>query len=245
MTSLSAMRPLVRDLNRGSLVCVSRFAAPLSFSTSSNSRSQSQIRQTFLSIVSPFVVNNGSLTRSNLMRLNLRLFSSSSSLLSSQSSSPRKSEGSDSSSNSNANASVLETSTDDSPSSSESTESTEDASQPLTRAARIRRATAEYGVVVPVFHISLALTSLGFFYVLVSAGVDFDALFALFGVDSNRFAAGVSTFALAYAVHKLFAPVRIGITLAVAPLLVKWMRRNVTPVLTEWARRVKALAKRD
>jgi len=129
------------------------------------------------------------------------------------------------------------------------------------RAARLKRAAAEYGVVVPIFHISLALTSLGFFYVLVSAGVDFDALFALFGVDGGDSAgddgnengssdsgrssggnlvAGVSTFALAYAVHKLFAPVRIGVTLSVAPLLVKWTRKNVTPKLVKWSAGVKA-----
>jgi len=103
---------------------------------------------------------------------------------------------------------------------------------------------AEYGVVVPVFHVSLALTSLGLFYALVSAGVDFDWLFSRFGVESNRLATGVSTFALAYAVHKLFAPLRIGITLSVAPLLVKWMRAHVTPVVVRWVGGLKALIKR-
>merc|ERR1712126_458493 len=115
---------------------------------------------------------------------------------------------------------------------------------PLTRAARLKRAVAEYGVVVPVFHVSLALTSLGLLYALVSAGVDFDWLFSRFGVESNRLATGVSTFALAYAVHKLFAPLRIGITLSVAPLLVKWMRAHVTPVAVRWVGGLKALIKR-
>lgn len=114
-------------------------------------------------------------------------------------------------------------------------------SSPPSRAARLRRAVAEYGVVVPIFHISLALTSLGFFYVLVSAGVDFDGVFAFFGVQENKFVSGVSTFAFAYGAHKLFAPVRIGITLSVAPLLVKWMRRNITPVVVRWVGAVKKL----
>ena len=61
-----------------------------------------------------------------------------------------------------------------------------DPSLPLTRAARLKRAVAEYGVVVPIFHISLALTSLGFFYVLVSAGVDFNVVFAFLGVEENK-----------------------------------------------------------
>lgn len=43
--------------------------------------------------------------------------------------------------------------------------------------------------------------------------------------DSNlSMAAGVSTFVIAYAVHKVFAPFRIGITLTSTPLIVRYLR---------------------
>ena len=37
-------------------------------------------------------------------------------------------------------------------------------------------------------------------------------------------AAGATTFVIAYAVHKVFAPVRIGITLSSAPFIVRYLR---------------------
>lgn len=37
-------------------------------------------------------------------------------------------------------------------------------------------------------------------------------------------ATGASTFVIAYAVHKVFAPVRISITLAAAPFIVRYLR---------------------
>lgn len=38
-------------------------------------------------------------------------------------------------------------------------------------------------------------------------------------------AAGASTFVIAYAVHKVFAPVRIAITLTATPFIVRYLRR--------------------
>lgn len=41
----------------------------------------------------------------------------------------------------------------------------------------------------------------------------------------SKVAAGTSTFVVAYALHKLFAPVRISITLLSVPLIVRYFRR--------------------
>ena len=43
-------------------------------------------------------------------------------------------------------------------------------------------------------------------------------------LKNNYIAAGAGTFALAYGVHKIFAPVRISITLGTVPFLVKYLR---------------------
>lgn len=44
-------------------------------------------------------------------------------------------------------------------------------------------------------------------------------------VVQSKLAAGASTFVLAYGVHKLFAPVRISITLVSVPFIVQYCRK--------------------
>lgn len=44
-------------------------------------------------------------------------------------------------------------------------------------------------------------------------------------IISSKVAVGGSTFFLSYAVHKMFAPFRIGITLTVAPLIAIYLRK--------------------
>jgi len=41
----------------------------------------------------------------------------------------------------------------------------------------------------------------------------------------SKLATGASTFVIAYAVHKVFAPVRMATTLAATPLIVRYLRR--------------------
>jgi hypothetical protein len=44
---------------------------------------------------------------------------------------------------------------------------------------------------------------------------------------SNKAAAGAaSTFVIAYAIHKVFAPVRISITLGATPFIVRYLRKK-------------------
>lgn len=99
----------------------------------------------------------------------------------------------------------------------------------LTQRQKLKRAVKEYGPVVIIFHICIALTSLGFFYMLVSMGVDVIGILRKLGVSEaildSSVAAGASTFVIAYAVHKMFAVPRIGITLTCAPIIVRKLRK--------------------
>lgn len=45
-------------------------------------------------------------------------------------------------------------------------------------------------------------------------------------VLASKAGTGASTFVVAYAVHKIFAPVRISITLGATPFLVRMMRKR-------------------
>ena len=60
------------------------------------------------------------------------------------------------------------------------------------------------------------------------SGLDVISILGKLGVGQSilesRVAAGASTFVVAYAVHKVFAPVRIAITLTCTPFIVRYLR---------------------
>ncbi|XP_004068740.1 protein FAM210B, mitochondrial [Oryzias latipes] len=95
---------------------------------------------------------------------------------------------------------------------------------------QLKKVFKEYGAVGVSFHIGMSLMSLGMFYLLVSSGIDMAAILCKVGfseaVVQSKMAAGTSTFVLAYAIHKLFAPVRISITLVSVPLIVRYLRKT-------------------
>ncbi|XP_028591077.2 protein FAM210B, mitochondrial [Podarcis muralis] len=97
------------------------------------------------------------------------------------------------------------------------------------KSQQLKKVFKEYGAVGVVFHVGISLMSLGMFYLAVSSGVDMTAILSKLGFDDalvqSKLAAGTSTFVLAYAIHKLFAPVRISITLVSVPLLVRYFRK--------------------
>ncbi|XP_051887513.1 protein FAM210B, mitochondrial [Pristis pectinata] len=99
----------------------------------------------------------------------------------------------------------------------------------LNKSQQLKQVFKEYGAVGVVFHTGISLASLGIFYLAVSSGVDVTAILYKMGfneaVVQSRMAAGTSTFVIAYAVHKVFAPVRMSITLVSVPLIVRYFRK--------------------
>ncbi|XP_072132808.1 protein FAM210B, mitochondrial [Mobula birostris] len=99
----------------------------------------------------------------------------------------------------------------------------------LNKSQQLKQVFKEYGAVGVVFHTGISLASLGIFYLAVSSGVDMTAILYKMGfnetVVQSRMAAGTSTFVIAYAVHKVFAPLRISITLVSVPLIVRYFRK--------------------
>jgi len=100
----------------------------------------------------------------------------------------------------------------------------------LSTGSKLKIAIRDYGGTVLVFHITMSLMSLGTCYLLVSSGLDLMVIDLLekVGVSESilrsKITAGGSTFVLAYAIHKVFAPVRLGITLTAVPFIVKKLR---------------------
>ncbi|XP_066833348.1 protein FAM210B, mitochondrial-like isoform X1 [Anser cygnoides] len=81
----------------------------------------------------------------------------------------------------------------------------------LNKSQQLKKVFKECGAVGVSFHVGISSVSLGIFYPAASSGVDMTAVlfkpgFSESSLQSKR-AAGTSTFLLAYAIHKLFAPV--------------------------------------
>jgi len=107
--------------------------------------------------------------------------------------------------------------------------SSSSSSEPPSRREKLKKAVTQYGPTVIIFHVTISLASLGLFYLLVSSGIDVVKLvenlpYVGEKMSSNSVATGASTFVIAYAVHKVFAPVRISITLGSVPLIVRFLR---------------------
>ncbi|EDS30582.1 conserved hypothetical protein [Culex quinquefasciatus] len=105
----------------------------------------------------------------------------------------------------------------------------------VSRKDRLKKAVKEYGSTVIVFHVGISLASLGACYLLVSSGIDVVALLERFGWGDSALAskagAGAGTFVIAYAIHKVFAPVRISITLGATPLIVRALRKPLVDLV--------------
>uniref|UniRef100_A0A8B9VG61 DUF1279 domain-containing protein n=2 Tax=Anas TaxID=8835 RepID=A0A8B9VG61_9AVES len=81
----------------------------------------------------------------------------------------------------------------------------------LNKSHELKKVFKECGAVGVSFHVGISSVSLGISYLAVSSGVDMTAVLCKLGFSESSLqtkrAAGTGTFLLAYAIHKLFAPV--------------------------------------
>ncbi|KAJ7374777.1 hypothetical protein OS493_005127 [Desmophyllum pertusum] len=109
------------------------------------------------------------------------------------------------------------------------TKSHEENGKKLALKDRLKFVVAEYGTTAIVFHVSISLTSLGLCYTAVKSGIDVQAALQSIGVSStvteSGVATGASTFVVAYACHKVFAPLRMFMTITCTPLIVRKLRK--------------------
>ena len=94
---------------------------------------------------------------------------------------------------------------------------------------RFKALIRDYGVTAVVFHVTISLVSLGICWLLVNSSLPMEDIFVWLGIHqklgSLTEAASASTnFVVAYALHKSFALVRLSITAACVPILVKFLR---------------------
>lgn len=126
----------------------------------------------------------------------------------------------------------------------------DDKQQVLSKKDQLKIAFRDYGSTIVTFHVAISLVSLGSFYLLISkyernyliflksvlinylsftfSGIDVIAQLDKLGYApealKNNVAVGASNFVIAYAIHKIFAPIRISLTLGMAPFIVRYLR---------------------
>lgn len=87
-----------------------------------------------------------------------------------------------------------------------------------------------YGGAYLLTSISFAVVSFAACYALVSAGVDVRSLLSKVGLQPGETGERVGTFAIAYAAHKALSPVRFPPTVALTPVVAKWIGKSPAPV---------------
>jgi hypothetical protein len=85
---------------------------------------------------------------------------------------------------------------------------------------------ARYGVAYLATSISFAIVSFAACYALVNAGVDVGALLTRIGLKPSDTSEKVGTFAIAYAAHKALSPVRFPPTVALTPVVARWIGKK-------------------
>ncbi|KAI8474052.1 MAG: hypothetical protein J3K34DRAFT_366461 [Monoraphidium minutum] len=96
----------------------------------------------------------------------------------------------------------------------------------LHRTQQAKQLLAQYGSAYLLTSISFAIVSFAACYAAVSAGVDVAALLARVGLSVSDTSEKVGTFAIAYAAHKALSPVRFPPTVALTPVVAKWIGKK-------------------
>lgn len=97
---------------------------------------------------------------------------------------------------------------------------------PTSKAAQAKALLKTYGSAYLITSISFAVVSFGACYALVSAGVDVGSLLEKVGLTAGATSERVGTFAIAYAAHKALSPVRFPPTVALTPVVARWLGRK-------------------
>ncbi|CAL9134457.1 unnamed protein product [Musa textilis] len=85
---------------------------------------------------------------------------------------------------------------------------------------------AKYGGAYLATSITLSLISFSLCYLLISAGIDVQALLNKIGIATDETGGKVGTFALAYAAHKAASPIRFPPTVALTPIVAGWIGKK-------------------
>ncbi len=94
-------------------------------------------------------------------------------------------------------------------------------------AGRLKKFLKEYGKLGVIVYLSLSTVSISTFYLALRSGIDVKAILTSIGLPDSPLIDSAGTLAVAYAIHKLFMPVRIALTIALTSYIAKRAPRLV------------------
>lgn len=102
----------------------------------------------------------------------------------------------------------------------------QDGDSKLSRTEQAKQLLTQYGSAYLLTSISFAIVSFSICYAAVNAGVDVAGLLRQVGLDVTDTSETVGTFAIAYAAHKALSPVRFPPTVALTPVVAKFLGKK-------------------
>jgi len=84
----------------------------------------------------------------------------------------------------------------------------------------------QYGKIGIVVHFTIGFSTLALFYTAIRYGVDVSSVLAYFGIHLGNSGSGAGAFAIALICNKAIFPIRLPITLAVTPIVARYLKRR-------------------
>ena len=96
----------------------------------------------------------------------------------------------------------------------------------LSRTQRLKLLLKDYGPLAMGLYLTIGFISIGACYAVIRVGVNVEGILNYFGMEVSKKTAGFSTLAVAYLMHKLLFPVRIGLTVGGVPMIARYLRKK-------------------
>lgn len=87
--------------------------------------------------------------------------------------------------------------------------------------SKLRKFYDEYGKLGIGVYLGISVISVSSFYTAIKLGVDFNSVLERFNLQDNKLVSKAGPFALAYGIHKLFAPARLLLAFVITPIIKK------------------------
>jgi len=87
--------------------------------------------------------------------------------------------------------------------------------------SKLRKFYDEYGKLGIGVYLTISVISISSFYTAIKMGVNMDSLLEKFNMQDNKIITKAGPFALAYGIHKIFAPVRLVLAFVITPFIKK------------------------
>lgn len=87
--------------------------------------------------------------------------------------------------------------------------------------SKLRKFFDAYGKLGIGVYLGISVISVSSFYTAIKLGVDLNSLLEKFNLQDNKLVSKAGPFALAYGIHKLFAPLRLLLAFLITPIIKK------------------------